>query len=236
MKLIKDKDKNQRLGHRFGVAAASALVMGLVSFAFVGELGLAWSIDGQSGSGGTSPPGTGGFSAGEELVGTLPTRESDEPPFTPPDLPGFYIQGPFSNVLDTLQSAEGPGNAVIELIEGPGTGLGSEQIIKLSFEGPVIIHLDAAFLSNPAMSAGIVSTSQFSCTHTLALTEHAILLRDLIPAEGSVVLPMREFAVTGALNEGLHLLTRNREFGFDQMNIDAVGGLIVVSQGIQLGE
>lgn len=237
MKFINHKDKSE--AGRIALATAGALFLGLLSFTAMGTVSFA---DDDSGSGGQDGdqqdddggPG-GGFAHDEEAVGTLPTRGKEEPAFEPPTAPGFYIQGPRNEVYGALIGAYGDGIAIFELIENPEAGPGAEPDLKITFEGMVTAQLDAAFLSNSQIEAGVATINPVGSTTAAAMTEDSLLMTAVLNSQGNAAMPLGAFAEAGYLGEGVHILTSNRILGRDQIDINSLGGIIEIRQGNPLG-
>ncbi|MFT7484584.1 MAG: hypothetical protein ACI9F9_000424 [Candidatus Paceibacteria bacterium] len=232
MKFIKDKDRG--LAGRIDLAMAGALFLGLLSFSVVGSYTLADEETGQGDDPRDDDGPGGGFATDDEFVGSLPTRGRDDELLTAP-APGFFLQGPRSQVEQAVLSASGGGHATIEVVEDSGNGSIGDDIIKLSFVGTVTLQLDANFLSNSSIEAGIDSLDLIGASLATALTDESLLMTAVLPEESDLCMPLADFSSAGFLQQGIHILTSNREYGRDQIDIEAIGGLIEVKQGIPLG-
>jgi hypothetical protein len=233
MKFINDKDKSK--ASRFDLAMAGALFLGLLSFSVVGSTSLANDeCPGEGGNGGPPPPPGGGFAIDDEAVGTLPTHGKDDVPTEPALNPGFYIQGPAAAVMQSFLGAYGTGTALIEIIEDTND-LAAEPVVRVSFEGQVTAQLDSNFLSNSSIEAGVISPDPIGASLAAAMTDTDLLMTTTVPSGGRAAFPLSEFANSGFLDEGIHILTSNRELGRDQIDVDALGGIVEIRQGMALG-
>jgi hypothetical protein len=219
---------------------AGALLLGLCGSALVGASEPGTGSRGYSGPNTGDETGGGGFAADDEYIGTLPTRGDDEPEGVPFTAPGFVISGPRSSVNGAVYASTGSGFAVIEVLEAGGpaghSGPHPNDLIEMTFAGQVSLQIDAGVMESCNVQVGVNSANVVGSTFAQAMTEQNLLLSTVVPANAILDMPLADFSRAGFLQEGIHLLTYSREFGRDQMDISALGGIIMVDQGQALGQ
>jgi len=229
--------KNTSTAGLLGLAMAGALFSSLLGFALVSGNTFAGTDSGETTNddddgGGTDGPsrrkGPGAFNPDEEAVGTLPTiGKKEKLPKLPPN-PGIFLRGPREAIHGGVISATGSGFATVESLPN-GTD------IEVVFHGEADLELDGNLFQVTGVTIGVAALDPIYTTQATAMTEDTLLLNASLSVGGSLGLPIDEFQQTGALHEGIHVLTSSLLLGRDAIDIEALGGLILIEQGGPLG-
>lgn len=229
--------KNTSTAGLLGLAMAGALFSGLLALgAVTGSSFAGTGADGSSsddGDGsGTSrrerPNGPGNFNPDEEAVGTLPTIRKQEKMPKLPENPGVFLRGPREAIQAGVISAAGSGFAVVE--SSP-----DGEDIEVIFHGEVELELDGGLFQVSGVTVGVAAMDPVYATQTAAMSETTLLLNTSLAVGGSVGLPVAEYQASGVLYEGIHVLTSSPMLGRDAIDIEAIGGLLLIDQGGPLG-
>ena len=229
-------DQNTRTAGLFGLAMAGALFSGLLalgtvsgsSFAGTGAGGSSSDDDGSGGGASERRRRAGALNPDEEAVGTLPTIRKQEKLPKLPAHPGVFLRGPREAIHAGVIAATGGGYAVVDSSPN-GEG------IEVVFHGDVDLELDSGLLQVAGVTLGVAALDPIYETQAAAMTETTLLLNTSLAVGGSLGLPFEDFQASGALDEGIHVLTSSPLLGRDAIDIEAIGGLLLVDQGGPLG-
>lgn len=218
-----------------GLAMAGALFSSFLGLGLVTGSTFAGTETGEANNdddGGANAPnrrrGPVAFNPDEEAVGTLPTIGKQEKMPKLPENPGIFLRGPREAIHGGVISATGSGYATVEALPN-GTD------IEVVFHGEADLELDGNLFQATGVTIGVAALDPMYTTQASAMTEHTLLLNASLSVGGSLGLPIDEFQQTGALHEGIHVLTSSLLLGRDAIDIEAIGGLILIDQGGPLG-
>lgn len=231
---------------RWGLAAAGALLVGLLGLGIVGGTGLAVEGDeiqvggdDDEGEPDTTVARFGRFQPDEEAVGTLPTRddedEDDDDLMGPEALPSFFLEGPRAQVMGCFVSMSGDGYVDVDVVDNGGNGgaSGGEEV-RITFHGQVRLTFDAGPFGDAEIKTGISSYEALGSTIAMAMTEDDLLLVSEVPASTGLEVPFGSFERLGLLDEGVHVITSNRIRGRDHIGVSSFGGLVEIRQGLPI--
>jgi len=212
------------------LALAGALIIGFSGLGLVGGLGVA-ETTGRGGNGSEGGGGSGGgWMTDEEAVGTLPTHgdEGGAPPpgMNPGSRPSFFVEGPKQAVRGLVIETVGEGFVTEEQ-----NSSGGQETMRLGFHGDLRVTLDASFLDDPAIVAGVQVENQVGQTIAVAMTDNRLLMTDVLPSTGTLVVPFDQFEDAGLLEDGVRLLTNNMHRGRDYFGVERFAGMLDITQG-----
>ena len=174
---------------------------------------------------GGGPPGGGSFS--DEMVGTLPSTGgwtgAESEAHDPAAAAGFYVEGAWQDVVRLAMQVEGAGHASFDAIGGDD--------LRATFHGEVSLDVLGSAFAGGTLRAGVVFGGDVGVGAVALFSGGRFVSQGVQLAGSELEVPMTHLLHSGALAEGLQIVTWNALDGRATITLSETAGLVHVAQG-----